>query len=420
MQAQPDLLIILPMPRIVLFEDEGFVNFLPLVFWRTIFELRIGRKILLDRTAQMLESPIAGVWTREWITAVAAQRCGAPANRAVEAGHVLVNARWVFDDPPAIPEPPHVGLIDGEPAFVVCDNRLAAELTPAAMLDARRRRPVLDGVPKSTAPGRLIRYPWEIVSSFRDWMTQEWQSNDAVIESAVDPKVITGPRDQVHVGERVTVHPSAIIDSSQGPIYISHDVRIGAYAVIEGPTYLGPGTRIHPHAWLHGGNAAGPLCKLGGEIDGCVIDGYTNKQHAGFLGHAYVGSWVNIGAGTCNSDLKNTYGSVRVPINGTNVDSGDMFVGAFIADHAKIGINASIPTGAVIGLAATVAGTRVLPKFVPSFAWVTDDRVAAGDPARLLDVAAKVMSRRDVEITDEEVELFLDLGARTKEMERRA
>jgi acetyltransferase-like isoleucine patch superfamily enzyme len=128
---------------------------------------------------------------------------------------------------------------------------------------------------------------------------------------------------------------------------------------------------------------------------------------------------VNIGAGANNSDLKNTYGKVRVPINGREIDSGQTFVGAIIGDHAKIGINASIPTGAVIGFGASIASTAMLPKFVPSFAWVTGDRVAPGDPLRAMDVASAMMARRNVDLTDEEVELFSDLGTRVNEFETR-
>lgn len=404
----------------ILFEDEGFIDLLPLVFWRTVFELRVGRKIILDRIAQTLGHPVAGVWTRGWIARVAAHRCGAPANKPIAADTVLINGRWVPDGPVQFPAPPHVGLIDHTPAFVACDAGLAGRLTPECMLDPVARASALKGVSTSRADGRLIRYAWEIVRDVRQGLEKEWSGNEATKESPLDPRVTLIEPDRIHISENVAVHPTAVVDASGGPIFISHDVRIGPYAVIEGPAYLGPGTRINPHAWLHGGNAIGPLCKLGGEIDACVIDGFSNKQHQGFLGHSYVGSWVNIGAGACNSDLKNTYGPVRVPINGVEVDSGEMFVGAIISDHAKIGINATLPTGAVIGFAATVATGRVVPKYVPSFGWVTDERTAAGDAARLLDVAAKVMARRGVEITDDEVELFLELKSRTREFERAA
>lgn len=405
---------------IVLFEDDGFANLLPMVFWRSVFELRFGRRILLDRAAQQLSLPVAGVWTRDWLTRVAAQRCGAPANQPLPGSAVLVNGRWILDEPVEFSKKSCVGVVGPDVAYIVCDAKLASRLRPEDLLDPDRRASVLEGLERREAPGRFFRYPWEAVSDLARLLENDWQVADASCECELDPHLVLEEPDRIHLGERTRIHPTAIINAAPGPIYISHDVRVGPYCVIDGPAYIGPGTHIFPHAWLHGGNTIGPVCRIGGELHGCMIHGYTNKQHAGFLGHAYVGSWVNIGAGATNSNLKNTYGKIRVPVNGARIDTGLTSFGAIIGDHAKIGINASIPTGAVIGLAASVASNQRLPTYIPSFGWVTDEGVSAGDPLRLLDVASAVMARRDVDMTDEEVELFLDLGTRVKSFEARA
>ncbi|MGD2108635.1 MAG: putative sugar nucleotidyl transferase [Phycisphaerae bacterium] len=406
--------------QLVLFEDEGYVDLLPLVYWRSVFELQVGRKIVLDRIAQRLGLPVSGVWARDWLAPVAAQRCGAPANQSIQAGTILVNGRWILDEEMILPDGPVVGVIDQDVAYIVCDAKLAGQLAAADLLDATRRKLSLEGVPTVDAPGRMFHYPWDIMASISELLEGDWSAGDAVIESELDAKVVLEPRDRIHVGERTEIHPTAVIDATAGPVYISHDVRIGAYSVIEGPAYFGPCSRVNPHSWLHGGNVIGPVCKVGGELHACVLNGYTNKQHNGFLGHSYVGSWVNIGAGANNSDLKNTYGKIRVPVNGVNVETGERLLGSVIGDHAKLGINATVPTGAVIGLAASVASTRLLPKFLPSFSWVTEDHVGSGDPLRLLDAASAAMARRDVDMTDDEVELFLDLGQRVKTFEGRA
>jgi len=407
------------MRSIVLFEDEGFVNLLPLVYWRSVFELRVGRSILMDQTTQRLGLPIAGVWTRDWIARVAAQRCGAPANQAVTDDALLVNGRWEFDEGVELPEEPGVGTIGESVAYVACDRATAERLAPRDLLDPARCRDALNGLPRHAAPGRMIRYPWDIVCSIADRLRAEWRDSDAAMETTFDAPPMMDQPERIHIGERASVHSTAVIDTSNGPVFVSHDVTIGPYAVIEGPAYIGPGSRISPHAHLHGGNALGPVCNVGGEVDACVIGGYANKRHGGFLGHTYVGSWVNLGAGSVNSDLKNTYGLIRVPVNGTTVDTGEQFFGAIIGDHAKIGINATIPTGASIGLSATAVTTRVLPKYVPSFGWVTNERVGRGDPLRLLDVATAMMARRDVDMTDAEVELFIDLGQQVRDFESR-
>jgi UDP-N-acetylglucosamine diphosphorylase/glucosamine-1-phosphate N-acetyltransferase len=408
------------MRSIVLFEDEGFENLLPLVFWRSVFELRLGRKIILDRTAQRLNSPIAGVWTRDWIARVAAQRCGAPANHALSGPAVLVNGRWLIDASISFPDEPCVGMIGDEVAYVVCDAKLASVLAPQDLLTANRRAKVLQATRRCRVGGRMLQYLWEVVDELPRLLVSDWDAADAAAGSKVGKKLCLGPADSVHVGERVKLHPTAVIDAKDGPIFISDDVTIGPHAVIEGPAYLGPGSRVSPHAWLHGGVATGPVVKIGGEVCTSVLSGYSNKQHLGFLGHAFVGNWVNIGAGATNSNLKNTYGRVRVPINGRETDCGLQFFGAIIADHAKIGINTAIPTGAVIGFAANIATAGPAPKYVPSFGWVTPTQAAAGDHRRALDVAKAVMARRSIDMTNEEVELFLKLGEIVHEHELRS
>jgi UDP-N-acetylglucosamine diphosphorylase/glucosamine-1-phosphate N-acetyltransferase len=400
--------------RIVLFEDEAFAHFLPLTYSRSVFELRHGRKILLDRSAQRLGQPVHGIWTRDWIAHVAQLRCGAPANVGVDGRSVLVNGRWLMEGPIDWPAHACVGLSDGQIAYIVCDDALAQRLAPDDLLVADRREAVLAGLPRHETGGYLLSYPWDIVCNVAEALERDWDPAEAVLESPLDPRThITNPA-ALSVAAGCRIHPTAVLDADSGPIYIGEQVTIGPLAIIEGPAYLGTGSRVSAQAWLHGGNSIGPVCKVGGELDGCVFQGYANKQHDGFLGHAYVGSWVNIGAGTINSDLKNTYGSVRVSLPGREVDSGQMFFGAILADHVKTGINTTIPTGAAIGFASVVATGKVLPKFVPSFSWLTDEGLASGDPGRLLDTAVKVMARRDVDMSDDEVELFLDLGSRTR------
>jgi UDP-N-acetylglucosamine diphosphorylase/glucosamine-1-phosphate N-acetyltransferase len=406
------------MKKIVLFEDEGFSDLLPLVYWRSVFELRLDRRILLDRAAQMLGVPVSGVWTRDWIAKVAQQRCGTPANTGVDDSTVLVNGRWLTDGPVEWPKGPCVGVVGDEVVYIVCDAALASDLAPRDLLEPARRTEALESVPTEAAPGRMLRYPWEIVSNLHDALEGNWRDSDAGIEIDLDRRVTLECEDRIHIGQRARVHATAVISAESGAVYLSEGVTIGPHAVIEGPVHIAPNSVINPHAWVHGANSIGPLCKIGGEVHGCVIQGHTNKQHDGFLGHSYVGSWVNLGAGTVNSDLKNTYGNVRVPINGRDVDTGQTFFGAVIGDFVKTAINTTIPTGAVIGAAAVVATSSILPKFVPSFAWLTDKGIAQGDPGRLLDLATVVMARRNVDMTDAEVELFLDLPIRTEAFEQ--
>src|SRR3990172_1484604 len=148
------------MKSVILFEDEGFAELLPLLLWRSLFELQVGRKVILDRIAQRLGMSVAGVWTRDWIANVAAQRCGAPANYPLSAPVVLVNGRWLFDGPVTLPKPPCVGIAeDGGIAYIACDEALATNLTPRDLFHPSHRELSIHGVRRGGGSGRPPPYP---------------------------------------------------------------------------------------------------------------------------------------------------------------------------------------------------------------------------------------------------------------------
>ena len=167
--------------------------------------------------------------------------------------------------------------------------------------------------------------------------------------------------DGVYCGHNVTVAPSVVFDTSKGSVILDDNVSVSDFCVLRGPLYVGPQTIVRSFCELKDGTSIGPVCKIGGEVEAAVVQGYANKQHYGFLGHAYVGEWVNLGAGTTNSDLKNTYGEIKMKGEKT----GHQFLGCVIADYAKTAVGALIYTGKVIGFNSCVYGTAIAD--VPSF-----------------------------------------------------
>ncbi|MFQ5631881.1 MAG: glucose-1-phosphate thymidylyltransferase, partial [bacterium] len=157
--------------------------------------------------------------------------------------------------------------------------------------------------------------------------------------------------------------------------------------------------KIKIGAKIYGGTTIGAVCKVGGEVEGSILHGYANKQHEGFLGHAYLGEWTNLGADTNNSDLKNNYKSVRVNVNGEIVDSGSTFVGLFMGDHSKSGINTMFNTGTVVGVSCNVFGSGYPKKYIPSFTWGGVDADEKYDLEKALETARAVMSRRNKQMT---------------------
>ena len=402
------------MKRVILFEDRGYDRLLPLVYWRSVGELRCGYGALKDRHAAALGAPVTDLWVREELAPVTAERHQARVNTAIEGGGtdqvLLINARYLPDKSWRVPRPGTVGMIGDQLAFACLPAEQAAPLAPQTMMSITPNDAPLKQLARLEADGHMIDYPWDLIAHNEGLLRADWPGS-ADRQGQVAPGAhLIGP-ENIFVGPEARIMPGAVLDASEGPIHVGSGVTISPLAVVRGPAYIGEGTLIQPGASLGQACSIGPVCRLGGEIEATIIQGFTNKQHHGFLGHAYLGEWVNLGAGTVNSDLKNTYGSVRVPLNGREIDTGQSFVGAFIADHAKTGIGQTFSTGSVVGFAAQVATSAFPPKFIPSFSWMTDKGTARYDPQRCLAVAKKVMSRRKVVMSPAEEALFLQLPA---------
>jgi UDP-N-acetylglucosamine diphosphorylase/glucosamine-1-phosphate N-acetyltransferase len=191
-----------------------------------------------------------------------------------------------------------------------------------------------------------------------------------------------------------TVEPGVVFDLRKGAVILERGAEVRSGTRLEGPCWIGEGTRISGGQLRH--VSAGPQCRLHGEISTSVFTGYANKSHDGFIGHSVIGEWTNLGAGTITSNLKNTYGPVRLDVAGERIDSGRMQLGSMVGDHAKIAIGTLLPTGTVIGTGASLSGNPRAPKYLPPFAW--GDAGDKLDVNRFVAVAERVLPRRDVAV----------------------
>jgi hypothetical protein len=187
-------------------------------------------------------------------------------------------------------------------------------------------------------------------------------------------------------------------------------VQVASGARLTGPLWAGANTHL-----LGGpikGSAIGPHCRVRGELAACVFLGYANKAHDGFVGHSVIGRWANLGAGTITSNLKNTYGPVRLDVGGTPLESGLQFLGSLIGDHAKTAIGTLLATGTVIGVGANVFDAVRPPKYVAPFAWGAGGTGGTGPGSGrvtrdgFLTIAERVLTRRDV-VVDHVTRLML-------------
>jgi len=228
--------------------------------------------------------------------------------------------------------------------------------------------------------------------------------------------VVFGPRDQVYIGKGAEIHPFVCIDTRNGPVTLEEGVEVHPFTRIEGPCYVGAKS-ILLGAKIREGTSIGPMCRVGGEVEESIIHGYSNKYHDGFLGHAYVGEWVNLGALTTNSDLKNDYSTVSLMMGGKTIDTGSTKVGSFIGDHVKTSICTLLNTGTVVGTASILVATGApLPKYIPAFAWFLNGVVSKGFGLNaIVDTARTAMGRRKVTMTPEDEALLRKIFELTAE-----
>jgi UDP-N-acetylglucosamine diphosphorylase/glucosamine-1-phosphate N-acetyltransferase len=242
------------------------------------------------------------------------------------------------------------------------------------------------------------QYTWDLMLASPHQITADFAAagRQGIEGKIEEPSALRGSKKDVYVAPGVTIHPMVVIDAEHGPVYIDEGAEIHPFTRIEGPCYIGKKSMLLG-AKCREGNSIGPYCRIGGEVEESVIQGYSNKYHDGFLGHAYVGEWVNLGALTTNSDLKNDYSTVSVMLDGKHsIDTGSTKVGSLIGDHTKTSIGVLFNTGSVIGAMAIIMSTgKPLPKFIPSFAWFIEGVVTKGFGRKTLyGTANTAMGRR--------------------------
>ena len=380
---------------IIVFEDAAVAQLYPITIGKAACVVRCGGCHLLDVLAPLDEQIHCVVRPHLWEV----MRQDYP---RLSEPHPADDQTWLFINARAAPA---ASLRDrlarllaaGQPGVVhVGDSIAAAVIPPGAdrgSLDLGHF-PVEDFLRQQALPPMVVDVP--LLHYPHDAVRQHMQLIGENLEDRIARGEYRQLQDGLFVGEGVTLGDHLVIDSRSGPIVVDDGATIGPFSYLSGPVYIGPRAKVLEHAALKDAVALGHTTKVGGEVEASVIEPYTNKQHHGFLGHSYLGSWINLGAGTCNSDLKNTYGEVKMEYNGRKVSSGMQFLGCIVGDYSKSAINTSIFTGKTIGCCSMVYGfvTTNVPSFVNyarSFGQVTELPVEV-----MAATQARMFSRRDV------------------------
>jgi UDP-N-acetylglucosamine diphosphorylase/glucosamine-1-phosphate N-acetyltransferase len=257
-------------------------------------------------------------------------------------------------------------------------------------------------------PFRLINYPWDLIDSNGKEITHDCQISGDLgkLMGRRDPGIHIMGKENVFIADSARIMPGVVIDAESGPVWIDDHAQIMPQAVLEGPLAVGANSIIKVGAKIYENTTIGPVCKVGGEVEESIFQSYSNKQHDGFLGHSYLGSWINLGADTNNSDLKNNYSSISVILNKKKIETGKRFLGAIIGDYSKTAINTMINTGSIIGVCCNLFGAGFPPKNTPSFSWGGNTGFQDYDFDKAVEVARIVMERRNITFTENHLKLF--------------
>ena len=365
--------------NILLYEDSlaRSRKFLPLAYTRSVAELRSGAFTGIERVQAQFPNARIYLHARPELNAVIAGRYGFPVNEVPKGSTLLVHAREALN------------------------------------LSKNYRENVYDPLPPDLSERLIAGEPMEPVS--KDAPESLWDiihSNAATIQADVELWKNTHKRIEnpffancaIIGSEHLFVHPEARIDSgvvldcSEGAIIIEEGVRIMPQATIIGPAFIGKHSIVKIGAKIYGGTSIGPVSKVGGEIENSIIQGFSNKQHDGYLGHSFIGQWVNLGAGTNTSDLKNDYSPVRVTIEEEVFETNSLFVGLLMGDHSKSAIGTNFNTGTAVGVSCNIFGVGFPPKWIPNFSWGGANGVESYRYEKAIEVAKAVMRRRDREL----------------------
>ncbi len=303
------------------------------------------------------------------------------------AGSIVAASRAVITASTPMATDASVWTVHGRIAAVTLERETdPSTLDDAALAAAAAGRPTVE------LTGAWVDRAWDLLSLTERYLVDDLSTACAGADGARDGRVTILGSHPVRIDPSASLEPFVVIDATRGPVWIDAEVSVLAFSRLAGPLYLGRGTQMA--GGRIGASMIGPQCRVAGEIVGSVLSGYVNKAHDGFVGHSVIAPWVNLGAGTTTSNLKNSYGTVRSWTPEGVIDTGRQFLGALIGDHAKLGIGTMLSTGSVIGVGANVFGTRRPPTMVPAFAWGDAEPFATVRRAEFLTVASRVMQRR--------------------------
>lgn len=375
------------MKNIILFDDDFYDEFLPLVYTRPIGALRVGISTIKEKWITIDDSKVS-YFSKAYLQEKFPV--------AWENDNYLVNSRYF----------PTAVLVDEMSSLGMGDSIWSGDELIIARVDDQNKDDFYDqlrGEKKNTEDKEMIFLSsiWDVFSKNGEAIKFDYNTLTKNKTSEPIPSTVQYLGEDIFIEKGASLN-FATLNATNGPIYIAKDAEIMEGALIRGPFAMLEGSGVKLGAKIYGPTTIGPHSKVGGELNNVVIQGYSNKGHDGFLGNAVIGEWCNIGADTNNSNLKNNYATVKTwsYAKGGFKDTGLQFCGLAMGDHSKTGINTMLNTGTVIGVGCNVYGAGFPRTFMPSFIWGGAEGRMVHKLNKFFETASVVMARRSIELSE--------------------
>ena len=404
--------------KILVYEDDGYKNLYPVNLLRTSFDIKCGANTILQRIECILNNKFdISLHCRSALTQVLKESHKNKINEISKDDYLLLKGRVIFDEDSV----KHINSKKEKNSYYTFNNEIvAAYITKDKTRILKEKAEGMDNVfdrqffekhnfkcvrLKNELNIRVINYSWDIIdyilhgglevdlSYFLNKKENKEIKRIKERETFIEYKKIL-------TGKNVKIFPGVVLDASEGRIVIEENTVIEPFTYIKGPVYIGKNCLIKSGTKIYGPCVIGEFSKVAGEIAESVHHSYVNKQHDGFTGHSYICPFVNLGADTVTSDLKNNYSKVGMKIDGENVNTGMQLLGSIIGDHSKTSINTMLNTGSMIGIFANIFGGGFPSKEIASFSWNEAGKQSEKyDIDKAIETARIVMSRRSIKMS---------------------
>ena len=390
-----------------IFEGNRPMDFYPISQTRPVFDIRIGSETFLERICSFFKKGSVSLIVRKEIFEIASEL-----HKNFEVNPLKVeDGLWLSGS--VIWKEETLGLLNKKNTVFTCENdivaaNLSSELGMKWISEGELNVANSEGMASVEISVNKCNYLWDVLKLIPMTLNKESMELEPVNDDSFKD-VIFSQKENIFVSNS-QIMPNVVINAQNGPVIIDENTLIGSQSYLEGPVYIGPKTVISPLTKIKN-SVIGPSCKIGGEIESSIIQGFTNKVHDGHLGDSFIGEWVNFGAGTTNSNLNNNYSTVKVSFREAEIDSKILHLGCFVGDHVKTAIGTLINTGSVIGSGSMIASPGLTPKTVPTLSWYVDRKFMNVKLDKFFNTVEQVKKRRNRALTTAEKNLYEKLQA---------